>query len=182
MKIRIMSETSQLRTPTEIVAQSVITEASDITYRTNDALTTNDAKKRRINEVYDTNNKWKEEDTYEEKKVRHMCREHLFPNLKFVMGEGQKLPTTKLEKRKKKTLEYGKCHEKADLLLAKGYACHLMKLMDITEDNTKIEDRAVWWKTYAHSVKDEIRKIRGRTSGAIKRCVTQGMWTLCLYD
>ena len=63
-----------------------------------------------------------------------------------------------------------------------GYDCYLVKLMDITEDNTKIEDRAVWWKTYAHSVKDEIRKIRGRTSGAIKRCVTQGMWTLCLYD
>ena len=109
-----MSQSSLLKTPTEIVAQSIVTEASSITYRTNDALTTIDAKKRRINEVYDSNNKWKEEDTYEEKKVRHMCREQLFPNLKFVMGEGQKLPTTKLEKRGGETLEYGQCHEKAD--------------------------------------------------------------------
>ena len=57
-----------------------------------------------------------------------------------------------------------------------------MKIMDIIEDNIKIEDRAIWWKTYAHSVMNKIRKIRGRTSGAIKRCVTQGTCTLCLYD
>ena len=87
-----------------------------------------------------------------------------------------------MEKRKKNTLEYGKCHKKADLLQNKEYACHLMKIMDITEDNTKIVDRAIWWKTYVHSVKDKMRKIRGRTSGAIKRCVTQGTDTLCSYD
>lgn len=69
-------------------------------------------------------------------------------------------------------LEYGNCYEKADILLDKGYACYLMKIMDIIEDNTKMEDHVICWKTYAHSVKDKTRKIRGRTSGAIKRCVT----------
>ena len=96
-----MSNTNHIRTPSEIVAES-IAEVSTITYRSTNALTTIKAKKERINEVYESNNKWIEEGEYEDMKVRHVCREYMFPNLKFVMGEGQKSPATKLEKRKKR--------------------------------------------------------------------------------
>ena len=177
----MMLSTNYIRTPTEIVAKS-IAEASTIIDRRSNAFTTIKAKKRRINEVYESNNTWIEEDEYGGRKARHLCRVHMFPNLKSLMGEGQKSLTAKLEKRGGNILEYGQCHYKAALLQNKGYACHLMKMIDITEDNTKIEDGAMWWKTYAHSVNDKIRKIRGKTIGSIKICVTHGVCTLCLYD
>ena len=96
-----MSNTNHIRTPSEIVAES-IAEASTIIDRSSNVLTTIEAKKRRSNDVYESNNKWIKEDEFEDRKVRHVCREHMFPNLKFVMGEGQKSPTTKLEKMKER--------------------------------------------------------------------------------
>ena len=51
-----MSNTNHIRTPSEIVAES-IAEASTITDRSTNALTTIEAKKRRINEIYKSNKK-----------------------------------------------------------------------------------------------------------------------------
>lgn len=71
-----------------MVAES-IAEANTITDRSITALTTIDVKNRRTNEVYGSNDKWIEENVYENNKVRHVCREHMFPDLKFVIGERQ---------------------------------------------------------------------------------------------
>ena len=54
-----------------------------------------------------------------------------------------------------------------------------MKLMDITEENTPIEKRALWWKTYSHRIQDELWKLRGRMSNSIKKCITQGTSMIC---
>ena len=97
-----------------------------------------------------------DEDEYETMKVRQLIRNHVFKNLKFVNGEGRRTPTTMIEKKTAKILQYGKCHEKADLTRTNGYKCYLMKLMDITEANTPVERRALWWENYGH-IQDEVR-------------------------
>ena len=108
-----------------------------------------------------------DEDPYEVMKVRQVIRNHVFKNLKFVKGEGRRALTTNFEKKNTKILQYGKCHKKADLTRTNGYECYLMKLMDITEGNTPIEKRVLWWKTYSSHIQEEIRQLRGRTSTAI---------------
>ena len=57
-----------------------------------------------------------------------------------------------------------------------------MKLMDITDLNTQIEKRALWWKTYSSHIQEEIRQLRGRTSTLIKRCVTEGKIMNTVHD
>lgn len=62
---------------------------------------------------------------------------------------------------------------KADFTKKDEYKYYLMKLMDATEENTPIEDRALWWKTYHSHIQGEIRQLRGRMNAAIKKCITQ---------
>ena len=57
-----------------------------------------------------------------------------------------------------------------------------MKLMDITEQYTWIEKRALWWKTYSSHIHKEIKQMRGRTTTAIKKCITQGMSMRLIRD
>ena len=57
-----------------------------------------------------------------------------------------------------------------------------MKMMDITEQNTSIEKRALWWKTYSSHIHEEIKQMRRRTTTAIKKCMTQGMSMRLIRD
>ena len=105
-----------------------------------------------------------DEDQYEIDKVKGVIRSNVFKNLKFVKGEGQKSLSNTFDKKNAKILQYGKCHEKADLTKTNGYECYLMKMMDLTAGNTTIEKRALWWKTYSSHIHEEIKQIRGRTT------------------
>ena len=73
----------------------------------------------------------------------------MFKHLKFIKDEGRRALTTMVEKKNAKILQYGKCHEKADLARTNGYECYLMTLMDNLEANTSIKKRVLWWETYS---------------------------------
>ena len=118
---------------------------------------------------------WKEEDEYEVTKIRQVIRNHIFKHVKFVKGEGSK-PGGKRDLRKKrcKDLVYGKCHERPDLTKTTGYECEIMRLVNLTSENSSVVTRALWWKTYNPYIHHEIRQLRGRMNACMKACITDG--------
>ena len=118
-----MNDNSDVQTPREIGGASIC-EASTITDASNNTEdrvpTTIDEKKKKIEAVY-ASSSWMDEDRYETLKVKSLIRTNVFKNLKFVKGEGRKTLTNNFEKKTAKILQYGKCHEKADLTKANGY-------------------------------------------------------------
>ena len=66
-----------------------------------------------------------------------------------------------------KILQYGKCHEKTDLTKTNGYKCYITTMMDITEQNTSVEKRVLWWNTYSSHIHEEIKQMRERTTAVI---------------
>jgi len=154
--------------------QSTITD-NTINSRDTDEQLTTEQKKRKFEQVY-ASRRWQEEDKYEVQKVKQIVRNNIFKHVKFVKGEGYKNITNEVERKNGKgsIKEYGKCHEWADLTKLTGYECNVMKLAGVTEMNSSITDRALYWKTYNEYVRDEIRQMRGRMSGSVKQSVNQG--------
>ena len=104
-----------------------------------------------------------------------MIRNHIFKHVKFVKGEGSR-PGAKRDIRKKqcKDLVLGKCHERPDLTKSTGYECEIMRLVGLTNENSSITTRALWWKTYNQYIHHEIRQLRGRMNACMKACITDG--------
>ena len=154
--------------------QSTITD-NTINSRDTDEQLTTEQKKRKFEEVY-SSRRWQEEDKYEVQKVKQIVRNNIFKQVKFVKGEGYKNITNNVERKNGKAnqKEYGKCHEWADSTKVTGYEYNVMKLAGVTEMNSSITDRALYWKTYNEYVRDEIRQMRGRMSGSVKLSVNQG--------
>lgn len=154
--------------------QSTITDNTVDSRHTDEQLTT-EQKKRKFEQVY-SSRRWQDEDTYEVQKVKQIVRNNIFKHVKFVKGEGYKNITNDVERKNGKgnMKEYGKCHEWADLTKVTGYEYNVMKLAGVTEMNSSITNRALYWKTYNEYVRDEIRQMRGRMSGSVKQSVNQG--------
>ena len=132
-------------------------------------------KKRKIDGIY-LSAQWNDEDEYKVTKLRQVIRNHIFKHVKFVKGEGA-IPTHKKDNKSRqfKKLLFGKCHERPDLTKSTGYECKIMRLVGLTNENSSITTRALWWKTYNTYVHQEIRQLRGRMNAGIKLSITQGM-------
>ena len=175
------AQTQNMVSLTEIQENQInISDHSTITdnsggSRITDQNLTIEQKKRKFDEVY-SSRRWQEEDKYEVQKVKQIVRNNIFKHRKFVKGEGVKIVNRKIERHNDKSIikEYGKCHEKADLTKLSGYEYNLMKLAGVTEKNSSITERALYWKTYNAYVRDEIRQMRGRVSASIKNSINQG--------
>ena len=132
-------------------------------------------KKRKIDGIY-LSAQWNDEDEYEVSKLRQVIRNHIFKHVKFVKGEGA-LPTQKKDNKSRqlKNLLFGKCHERPDLTRLSGYECQILRMVGLSEGDTSLTRRALWWKTYNTYVHQEIRQLRGRMNAGIKLSITQGM-------
>ena len=133
---------------------STITDGTVNSRDTDEQLTT-EQKKRKFEQIY-SSCRWQEEDQYEVQKVKQIVRNNIFKHVKFVKGEGYKNITSDAERKNGKgnMKEYGKCHKWADLTKLTGYKYNVMKLAGITEMNSSITDRALYWKTYNAYVRD----------------------------
>ena len=175
------AQTQNMVTLSEITENQInISDHSTITNnsggsRITDQNLTIEQKNHKFDEVYQSR-RWQEEDKYEVQKVKQIVRNNIFKYRKFVKGEGVKIVNRKIERHNDKSIikEYGKCHEKADLTKLSGYEYNLMKLAGVTEKNSSINERALYWKTYNAYVRDEIRQMRGRVSASIKNSINQG--------
>ena len=60
-----------------------------------------------------------------------------------------------------------------------GYECKIMRLVGLTNENSSITMRALWWKTYNPYIHHEIRQLCGRMNASMKLCITDGklQWT-----
>ena len=156
---------------------SVVSNITEEPVSISDDTTSIIEKKRKIEAVY-SSGQWKDEDEYEVAKIRQVIRNHIFKHVKFVKGEGGKpcLNNTNQPNRKK-ILQYGKCHEKADLTKQSGYECQIIQLVGMNEGNSTITQRALWWKTYNTYIHHEIRQLRGRMNAAMKSSISQGKVT-----
>ena len=67
---------------------------------------------------------------------------------------------------------FGKCHERPDLTRLSGYEYQILKLVGLSEEDTSLVRRALWWKTYNMYVHQEIRQLRGRMNAGIKTSIT----------
>ena len=131
-------------------------------------------KKRKTNEIY-LSAQWNDEDEYEVTKLRQVIRNHIFKHVKFFKGEGT-VPSQKKDNKSKqlKHLLFGKCHERPDLTILTGYECQILRMIGLSEENTSVTRRALWWKTYNTYVHQEIRQLRGRMNAGIKAAISQG--------
>ena len=55
-----------------------------------------------------------------------------------------------------------------------GYECQILRMIGLSEENTSVTRRALWWKTYNTYVHQEIRQLRGRMNAGIKTAISQG--------
>ena len=140
---------------------------------TDRGLSVND-KKRKTNEIY-LSAQWNDEDEYEVTKLRQVIRNHIFKHVKFVKGEGT-VPSHRKDNKSKqlKHLLFGKCHERPDLTMLTGYECQILRMVGLSEEDTSVTRRALWWKTYNTYVHQEIRQLRGRMNAGIKTAISQG--------
>ena len=131
-------------------------------------------KKRKIDGIY-LSVQWNDEDEYEVTKSRQVIRNHIFKHVKFVKGEGA-IPSHKKENKSRqlKKLLFGKCHERPDLTMPSGYECQILRMVGLSEEDTSVSRRALWWKTYNTYVHQEIRQLRGRMNAGIKISISQG--------
>ena len=132
-------------------------------------------KKRKIDGIY-LSAQWNDEDEYKVTKIRQVIRNHIFIHVKFVKGEGT-VPTQKKDNKSRqlKKLLFGKCHERPDLTRQSGYECQILRMVGMSQQDTSITRRALWWKTYNTYVHQEIRQLRGRMNAGIKLSIIQGM-------
>ena len=73
-----------------------------------------------------------------------------------------------------KNLLFGKCHERPDLTMLMGYECQILRMVGLSEEDTSVTGRSLWWKTYNTYVHQEIRQLRGRMNAGIKTAISQG--------
>ena len=82
--------------------------------------------------------------------VRKIIRKDIFCNYKFLKGEGvitqNKTKDCKLHRQLKKT-QYGKTHEKADIVEGNGYPVRILAKIGMTDRTHTVQERASWWKT-----------------------------------
>ena len=138
-------------------------------------------KKRKIDAIF-LSQQWNDEDEYEITKIRQVIRNHIFKHVKFVKGEGS-IPTQKKDNksRRLKNLMFGRCHERPDLTRLSGYEYQILKLVGLSEEDTSLVRRALWWKTYNMYVHQEIRQLRGRMNAGIKISIAQGKRSMCTF-
>lgn len=131
-------------------------------------------KKRKIDAIF-LSQQWNDEDEYEISKIRQVIRNHIFKHVKFVKGEGS-VATHKNDNKSRqlKNLIFGKCHERPDLTRLAGYEYQILKLVGLSEEDSSLARRALWWKTYNNYVHQEIRQLRGRMNAGIKTSITEG--------
>ena len=73
-----------------------------------------------------------------------------------------------------KHLLFGKCHKRPDLTMLTGYECQILRMVELSKENTSVIRRALWWKTYNTYVHQEIRQLFGRMNARIKNTRSQG--------
>ena len=102
-------------------------------------------------------------------------RGKIFKKLKFCLGEGNKctrnMHPAKRHKKEMVRKEYGKSHDRADILqngYAKDFLDHFLK------DNDNLKDRALFWKTYNSIVIKTIRDLRAIKMKEIKNILKRG--------
>ena len=103
-------------------------------------------------------------------------RGKIFKKLKFCLGEGYKctrnMHPAKRHKKEMLRKEYGKLHDRADILMdgyAKDFLDHFLK------DSNDLEQRALFWKTYNSIVIKTIRDLRAIKMKDIKNILKRGV-------
>ena len=55
-----------------------------------------------------------------------------------------------------------------------GYECQILRMVGLSEEDTSVTRRPLWWKTYDNYVHQEIRQLRGRMNAGMKTVISQG--------
>ena len=77
---------------------------------------------------------------YKKRKVDQNC---IFKYVKFIKGEGTRVITDICKSKNMNILVYVKSHERVDLMKRAWYEHYLMKLVGLTEDNSKLVKHAL---------------------------------------
>ena len=115
-------------------------------------------------DIYENNTNFLQKVKDKEKEVRVAARNYIWSNTKFVKGEGVSRTKVIGGKRRKIVPEFGNSHERPDLTKVNGgYQWTILKKCGF--ENSTLEERAYWWKSYEDVVKSEIQVKR---SAAVK--------------
>ena len=108
-----------------------------------------------------------------ERELREFVREHVWPTMKFLKGEGQKTKPTDqpMSKCTKRSPEFGTSHERPDLTIKErcGYSSTIINILGYA--NSSVVEKGQLWKTNEEEVMREVRQKRNTAMKAVKETI-----------
>ncbi len=129
-------------------------------------------------DIYESNSNYLQRTKDKEREIRIVVRNYIWSNTKFVKGEGVNQSALMGGKRRKLMPEFGNSHERPDLTEWNGgYQSMILKKCGF--ENSTLEERALFWKSYEDVVKSEMQVKR---STAVKITKTTLMESKLTYQ